>query len=151
MKPQRPYLFDAIYQWILDCGWTPHLLVDTLVEGVEVPLHLIQDDKIVLNIEPNAIAGFSTEEFGILFSARFSGKSEQIIVPYAAMTALFSREQGQGMVFPTEVFKDELSSKAGKPNTLKDIGKSEITRKTVSDTATDNKSKSKKPSLTLIK
>jgi stringent starvation protein B len=166
MKPQRPYLFNAIYQWILDCGFTPHLLVDTAINSVEVPEHLIQDNKIVLNIDPNAIASFRAEDFGIMFSARFSGKSHQIVVPYAAMTALFSREQGQGMVFPEELFKEDFFDNHDMPESLKNDQKSELTKlKTIkSETAksettkserskknTDSKEKNKKPNLTLIK
>ena len=106
MKPQRPYLFDAIYRWLIDSDLTPHLLVDADIVGVDVPQQLVKDSRIVLNIAPNAITNFCVEEFGIFFSARFSGKSQEILVPYPAMLALFSRENQQGMVFPPEEFLD---------------------------------------------
>jgi stringent starvation protein B len=96
-----------------------------------------------------------------MFSARFSGKSHQIVVPYAAMTALFSREQGQGMVFPEELFKEDFFDNHDMPESLKNDQKSELTKlKTIKSEATksetskkntDSKEKNKKPNLTLIK
>ena len=52
MKPQRPYLLRALYDWIVDSGEVPYILVDATVEGVVVPQEHIQDGKIVLNIGP---------------------------------------------------------------------------------------------------
>ena len=37
MKPRRPYLMRALYEWILDCDEIPNILVDAEVEGVVVP------------------------------------------------------------------------------------------------------------------
>ena len=34
MKPRRPYLLRALYEWIVDCGEVPNILVDTEVDGV---------------------------------------------------------------------------------------------------------------------
>jgi len=140
---QRPYLFDAIYRWILENGWTPHLLVDTTVQGADVPLHLVQDNKIVLNINPSAIANFNTESFGICFSARFSGTSHQIFVPYAAMTALFSKESGKGMVFPDEEFEENIV-----PQVIEE-SKELLDDKNLATSS--SKPKREKPSLKLIK
>ena len=33
----RPYLLRAFYEWMVDNGLTPHLLVDTEAPSVEVP------------------------------------------------------------------------------------------------------------------
>lgn len=140
MKHQRPYLFNAIYQWLLDNSFTPHLLVDTKVQGVEVPLHLIHDDKIVLNINPSAIANFSSSEFGIGFSARFSGKSQEIRVPFAAMIALFAKESNEGLVFPKEDFES---------NTL--MSSVDSTKSVNNPEKAISKSVTKKPSLKIIK
>lgn len=141
MKHQRPYLFDAIYRWIIDNGCTPHLLVDTNVQGVQVPLHLVHDSKIVLNINPSAIANFYSSELSIGFSARFSGKSQEIVVPFAAMSALFAKENNEGLVFPKENFDttDLLS--------LNESAKSSNKPKT----ETLNSPPSKKPTLKIIK
>lgn len=98
MTSSRPYLVRAMYQWIVDNGMTPHLLVDTSIETCMVPVEHIQDGKIVLNIAPMAIELTLGDE-EITFSARFSGKSQSLYVPVHAVLAIYARENGQGMMF----------------------------------------------------
>ena len=38
----------------------------------------------------------------ISFSARFSGVSEDVLVPPAAVQGIYAKENGQGMLFPDE-------------------------------------------------
>ena len=102
MTSSRPYLIRALYQWIVDNGVTPYILVDALVEGVEVPSQHIQDNKVVLNLAPMAIQGLTLGDNIISFSARFSGKSVDLIVPTEAVLAIYARENGQGMMFNEE-------------------------------------------------
>ena len=56
MTSQKPYLIRAVYEWLIDNGATPYLLVDTSFEGVIVPEAFINDSKIVLNIAPDAVS-----------------------------------------------------------------------------------------------
>ena len=37
MSSQRPYLLRALYEWVVDNGMTPHVLVDATRPGVSVP------------------------------------------------------------------------------------------------------------------
>jgi len=99
MTSSRPYLVRAIYQWIVDNGMTPHLLVDVDVDGVQVPPEHIQNGKIILNIAPMAIGSLVLGDTEITFSARFSGKSLAIYVPIGAVLAVYAKENGQGMMF----------------------------------------------------
>lgn len=99
MTSSRPYLVRAMYQWIVDNGMTPHILVDAGADEVVVPEQHIQDGKIVLNIAPMAIQGLTLGDEEITFSARFSGKSQSIFVPIQAVLAVYARENGQGMMF----------------------------------------------------
>ena len=140
MKAQRPYLYKAIYEWIVDNGCTPYLLVDATVAGVIVPSSFVKDGKIVLNVSGSAIHGYLESEAGIQFSARFSGKNENLFVPYASMIALYARENAQGMVFPSELVYQELEEKQ-KSNL-------ETDNKNVEDQSNTKKTK---PSLTIIK
>jgi stringent starvation protein B len=98
-----------MYQWIVDNGMTPHLLVDAGVESCIVPVEHIQDGKIVLNIAPMAISELILGDDDITFSARFSGKSQSIFVPIHAVLAVYARENGQGMMFS----EDENTTDAG--------------------------------------
>lgn len=102
MTSSRPYLIRSLYQWIVDNGVTPYVLVDALVDGVDVPEQHIQDDKIVLNIAPMAVQGLTLGDDAISFSARFSGKSLNLLVPTEAVLAIYARENGQGMMFNEE-------------------------------------------------
>lgn len=98
----KPYLIRAINEWVLDNGFTPHLLVSAEREGVSVPAEHVQDGKIVLNIHPDAVRDLSLENDYILFSARFSGRSFNIEVPVSAVQAIYARENGEGMSFPED-------------------------------------------------
>jgi len=102
MTSSRPYLIRALYQWIIDNGVTPYILVDALVDGVDVPAQHIQDNKIVLNIAPMAVQGLNLGDDEINFSARFSGQSVTLRVPTHAVLAIYARENGQGMMFNDE-------------------------------------------------
>lgn len=101
MTSSRPYLVRAMYQWIVDNGTTPYLLVDADVDAgsSQLPTEHIQDGKIVLNIAPMAISGLVLGDEEITFNARFSGKPRAIHVPIQAVLAIYARENGQGMMF----------------------------------------------------
>jgi stringent starvation protein B len=99
MTSSRPYLVRAMYQWIVDNGTTPYLLVDADAGSSQLPTEHIQDGKIVLNIAPMAISGLILGDEEITFNARFSGKPRAIHVPIQAVLAIYARENGQGMMF----------------------------------------------------
>jgi stringent starvation protein B len=99
MTSNRPYLLRALYEWITDNGLTPHILVDAEVDGVNVPDHVIQKGKVVLNIADGATEQLKLDNEIIDFKARFSGNPYQIIVPMNAVIAIYARENGQGMMF----------------------------------------------------
>jgi stringent starvation protein B len=99
---QRPYLLRAMHEWMTDCGQTPHIVVNALVEGVEVPQQHVQDGKIILNVSFAAIKNLSLGNDEISFEARFAGQARQIILPVSAVQGIYARETSQGMVFPEE-------------------------------------------------
>lgn len=100
---RRPYLLRAMLEWIVDCDWTPHLIVDATFEGVEVPRQFVKEGRIVLNISASATQNFSIGADSVEFSARFSGVSHRIRVPCDAVLGIYARETGQGMVFTDEL------------------------------------------------
>jgi stringent starvation protein B len=99
MSSQRPYLLRAMYDWIVDNGMTPHLLVDAEVEGAEVPRRYVQDGKIVLNVSAAAVQALVMDNDEVAFNARFGGKPMGIRIPVDAVLAVYARENGQGMMF----------------------------------------------------
>jgi len=102
MTSHRPYLLRALNEWIADNGMTAHLLVDANAPGVQVPPQAVHDGKIVLNIAGRAVARLSIDNDGVSFTARFGGVSHPVLVPIAAVLAIYARETGQGMALPED-------------------------------------------------
>ncbi|WP_374248701.1 ClpXP protease specificity-enhancing factor [Thermomonas sp.] len=102
MTSQRPYLLRALYEWVVDNGMTPHLLVDARSPGVRVPAHAVKDGQVVLNIADRAVGHMRMDNDGIRFSARFGGVSQNVVVPMAAVIAIYARETGQGLALPMD-------------------------------------------------
>ncbi len=96
---RRPYLIRAIYDWVLDSGHTPLLLVAAGAPGVRVPAQFIDEEgRIVLNIGPDAVQALELGNEEIRFRARFGGKPELISVPPGSVLAIYARETGDGML-----------------------------------------------------
>ena len=102
MTSNRPYLLRALYEWIVDNGLTPHVLVDAVQPGVRVPAHAVKDGRIVLNIAERAVGGLRMDNESLRFSARFGGVSQAVQVPMHAVIAIYARENGQGMALPDD-------------------------------------------------
>ena len=95
----KPYLIRAIYEWCSDCGHTPYLSVK-VDDNTKVPKEFVKNGEIVLNVSQAATRNLTISNDRIQFSARFSGVSREVSVPVEAVTAIFARENGQGMMFP---------------------------------------------------
>lgn len=102
MTPSRPYLTRALFEWILDNDWTPYVLVDANIVGVQVPQEHVKAGQIVLNISPGAVRDLLIDNEAVQFSARFGGVPQSIYVPILAVEAIYAKENGQGMVFGHE-------------------------------------------------
>lgn len=105
MSPVRPYLLRAMYQWIVDNGYTPYILVNAEDESAEVPRAYVKEGKIVLNIAPMAVQELLMDNEWLSFNARFSGKAMSVMLPMRAILAIFAHEAGdKGIVFQPEDF-----------------------------------------------
>jgi stringent starvation protein B len=102
MTPMRPYLLRAIYEWIVDNHFTPHVLIDADYPEVKVPQQYVRDGQIVLNISMTAVRQLELENEWLSFTARFSGASMRVYAPMAAVLAIYTKENGQGMIFQPE-------------------------------------------------
>ena len=98
----RPYLIRALYDWIVDGGEDPYVVVDCFYPGVEVPESHVKDGRIVLNLAPRALNAWNTSDFGLMFQTRFSGVPTDLVLPYGAITAIYGKESGLGMRFGQE-------------------------------------------------
>ncbi len=102
----KPYIIRAIYEWCVDNQLTPHLLVEVSSQ-TKVPMAYVKDGEIVLNLNHTATKDLYFTNEAVTFSARFSGVSNNLYVPIAAVKGIFARENGQGMFF--EVAPQDLN------------------------------------------
>jgi len=109
MTSNKPYLVRAFYDWIIDNDCTPHVVVNAMAVGVEVPQVYVTDGQVVLNLAPRAVTAFNLDNEAISFNTRFGGVPTNIHVPMHAVIGIYARENGEGMAFdsstpaPTEL------------------------------------------------
>jgi stringent starvation protein B len=115
MTSSKPYLVRALYEWILDNDNTPYILVDIASDQALIPPGIANDGKVVLNLAPAAIQNLEMANDHVSFSARFNGVVEQIYVPVASLLAIYARENGEGMMFPTEEDDSDAGTEATAP------------------------------------
>ena len=99
MNSSRPYLLRALYEWIVDNGCTPHIIVDATVSGVDVPSQYVKDGQIVLNLSPSAVIELQLGDDSVSFNGRFGGRPTDVFIPISAVLGVYARENGQGMAF----------------------------------------------------
>jgi stringent starvation protein B len=97
--------------WIVDNGWTPHLIVDARDESVTVPRQFVTEGYIRLNISASATQSFRIDAEAVEFNARFSGVGHYVHVPLPHVLAIVARENGKGMAFTAE----QEAAQAGEP------------------------------------
>jgi stringent starvation protein B len=96
----RPYLIRALHDWCSDNGFTPYIAV-YVDARVQVPTEYVKNNEIVLNVGFEATTALKLGNEAIEFKARFGGKSREIMVPVDHVIAIYARENGQGMAFPS--------------------------------------------------
>jgi stringent starvation protein B len=108
----KPYLLRALYEWCTDNGYTPYIVV-VVDASTRVPAEFVKNGEIVLNISFEATGNLKIDNDFIHFKARFGGVAREIEVPVSNVSAIYARENGQGMAF--EVQRDEDGQRKKKP------------------------------------
>ena len=88
-----------MHEWMVDNGFTPHLVVDARHAGVQVPKEHVKDGKIVLNVSHSATRALNLGNDAVSFETRFGGVSRRLEIPVDAVLGIYARETGQGMIF----------------------------------------------------
>jgi stringent starvation protein B len=88
-----------MHEWMCDSGHTPHIVIDSSVDGVTVPVEHVKDGKIILNISHSAAHNLKMTNAGVSFRARFSGVPFDVWVPVSSVMGIYAKETGQGMIF----------------------------------------------------
>lgn len=94
----KSYLIQAIFDWCVDCGFTPHLSA-LVTPDVRVPSDYVRNGEIVLNIGQLATHALKISKQEITFVGRFAGKPQEVSVPIFNVLAIFAKENGQGISF----------------------------------------------------
>ena len=97
----KPYLLRAVYEWCVDNGYTPQISVAVDAQ-TRVPMEHVHNGEIVLNIGPLAASRLKMGNDVIECSARFSGVAKELVIPVAAVKAIYARETRHGMSFEVE-------------------------------------------------
>lgn len=123
MLPLRPYILPVVYQWIVESGCTPHILVDADYDRVAVPEDYVQNGEIILNLSPQSVRDLEMTKTYVSFRATFAGNIEHIYIPMEAVLTIFAAENGRGMPFEDEgetlaFDEDDTSSSGGKSGHL---------------------------------
>ncbi len=100
-RSTKPYLIRAIHEWCSDSNLTPYLSV-RVDANTRVPAENVKNGEIVLNVGYDATHRLTIGNELIQFAARFNGVSRECSIPIEAVTGIFAKENGQGMMFPRE-------------------------------------------------
>ena len=130
-----------MHEWMVDNGFTPHLVVDANRDGVQVPKEHVKDGKIVLNVSHSATRALKLGNESVTFETRFGGVPRMLEIPVDAVLGIYARETGQGMIFGDD---DSAPSGPGAPSPTPPNGPSG------GATATPARAR-KAPKLTVIK
>lgn len=102
----KPYLVRAIYEWCVDQGHTPYIMVK-VDKYCRVPQAYVKDGSIVLNVGPLATKDFIIDDGWVGFTARFNGVAQMVSFPVTAIAAIYSRETQEGMGFEVTEYEGE--------------------------------------------
>lgn len=115
---KKPYFIRAMFEWISDNGYTPHLLIDASFANINIPRKFVENKRITLNVSSSAIRNLIIDSDIISFDAIFDGKSMSVQFPSEAVINIFARETGEGMAFSSE--SDTAKSSLVKKSIKKD-------------------------------
>lgn len=110
----KPYLVRAIYEWCVDNGFTPYVVVQ-VDDKTQVPMDYVRNGEIVLNIGTGATRNLYVHNEYISLSARFNGSPRDIWVPMTRVSAVYARENGQGLFFDVEETPAEAADDQNPP------------------------------------
>jgi stringent starvation protein B len=147
----KPYLIRAICEWCADNGLTPYLAVK-VDSQTRVPRAFVRNGEIVLNISAGATRKLAIDNEWVNFNARFSGASQQVSVPMAAVTGIFAKETGYGFGFAQPEDAATSLDRATAPAALTDIDTAlDADAKDAGDTKEGGKPKARPAHLQVIK
>lgn len=115
---------DALFEAICEEGLTPYVFVAAEHPDALLPADFVQDGMITLDLSASAVGEFGYDDEGFIYSASFGGKRQKVVIPYAAIAAVYPKENpkfgSQYPVFmpekPTLKVADEATFGERNPN-----------------------------------
>lgn len=95
---QQPYFLRALYEWCVNAGYTPYLVLRADTQ-LRIPPGYARNGEITLNVHPEAVQGLEISDDWIEFTARFGGVAHRVEGPIENVQAIYARETGEGMSF----------------------------------------------------
>lgn len=117
---QKPYLIRALWEWCVEEGHTPHILV-RVDEHTRVPAGYARDGQIVLDISADATQALDMDNQRTTFQARFGGVAQQLYIPIGNILAIFAAETGEGMSFEFVALSEDADGCETKPEPESDV------------------------------
>ncbi|MFK5882819.1 MAG: ClpXP protease specificity-enhancing factor SspB [Candidatus Izemoplasma sp.] len=100
MSGSKYYLVEAMHRWITDTNGVPEIMVRTDFKDLMIPPGLGQNGVVVFNISYSSTLGLKIDEEGIMFSAMFSGISQNLYIPMQSLISIFPRgNRREGLIF----------------------------------------------------
>jgi stringent starvation protein B len=106
MTSIRPYLFNAVYNWIKDNKLTPLIVVDVHFDGVKVPSGFDVNGLITLDLSDDAIddltfiQGSTVNDIQLIkFVGIFNDVEETVSIPMNSLQAIYCLENDEGFSF----------------------------------------------------
>lgn len=114
----KPYLLRALYEWCTDNGYTPYIVV-AVDARTRVPMEFVKNGEIVLNISFEATGNLKMDNDLITFKARFGGVARELEIPVDNVSAIYARENGQGMAFEVKRGDDSSLPSSSSPQPVR--------------------------------
>jgi stringent starvation protein B len=90
-KSLTPYHFYALYNWIIDNGFKPHVYIRN-TQSTHFPPSLQAEQTVKFNIHPNSIGTLTVDDDGISFTARFNQKEFTVYSKLVDCLAIIAEE-----------------------------------------------------------
>lgn len=91
-KKFKKVQIDALFEAICEEGLTPYVFVAAEHPDALLPADFVQDGMITLDLSASAVGEFGYDDEGFIYSASFGGKRQKVVVPYAAIAAMYPKE-----------------------------------------------------------
>ena len=149
MLSNKPYLLRAFYQWIVESGCTPILVLDATNPRCKIPKDYIEGNEIVFNISSVAVRDLKISNDLIEFKASFSTVIHMISAPIKAILAIYAEENGEGLFLDAEEGDADGDTIPIRIMDNDDISSSE-SHKEISSAPSGTSLRNNKPFLTLV-